>query len=462
MKFHSHYLLIFIFLWACSEPQPADNFESIDDLEILPEGLYNPDWLKNATIYEANIRQHTPEGTFKSLELDLERISDMGISILWLMPVHPIGEVNRKGGKGSYYSVKDYKGLNPEFGNAEDFRSLIEEAHRQDMAVIIDWVANHTAFDAVWTIDHKDWYQLDSLGKLQPPAGTDWTDVAALDYANQEMRNAMIDAMAYWIREFDIDGFRCDVASYVPTDFWETCVDSLRNINPEIFMLAEAEAPELHDKAFNAGYAWEWLHIINGVAKGEKTIADIDTYMAQAPDSMRNGAFKMYFTTNHDENSWNGTVFERFGDPGHLAYTALTYTIDGMPLVYSGQEAGLNKALAFFEKDQVDWGDYKYQDFYSKLLMLNKVNPALWTGEHGGAFKRLRSNADTQVYAFSRTNDQSQVITICNLSDERVKLRFEDELPGGDFRPLFGEENYELIGKNGLELAPFEFHIFYK
>ncbi len=449
-------------LAACSNPQPADKFEDPDALEALPDGLYTPDWVKSATIYEANVRQHTEKGDFRALRSDLQRISDMGINVLWLMPIHPIGELNRKGGKGSYYSVRDYKGLNPEFGDVDDFRTLVQEAHRQDMYVIIDWVANHTSFDHVWTKDHMDWYNLTEDGKLQMPEGTDWSDVADLNYDNADMRAAMIDAMAYWVREFDIDGFRCDVASYVPTDFWNTAVDTLRSIKRDIFMLAEAETPELHEKAFNAGYAWEWLHIINGIAKGEKTLNDIDTYMNRAPAAMPDGAFKMYFTTNHDENSWNGTVFERFGD-GHLAFAALTFTIDGMPLVYSGQEAGLNKALAFFEKDQVEWGDYKYEDFYSKLLLLNRTNQALWNGPHGGSFKRLNTTADDKVYAFHRSTDAFGIVTVVNLTNEAVKFTFENELPEGMFRCAF-HEDMSLSEWEGaeVEMAAFEYHVFHK
>lgn len=451
-------ILLFGF-WSCDQPQPASDFESANDLEVEIKGLYHPEWSHNATIYEANIRQHTNEGTFAALTDDLERISDMGISILWLMPVHPIGELNRKGGKGSYYSVQDYKGLNPEFGTEDDFRKLIHEAHRQDLYVILDWVANHTSFDHVWTEDHLDWYNLDSLGNLQMPEGTDWSDVADLNYENEEMRAAMIDAMAYWVREFDIDGFRCDVASYVPTDFWNDCTDSLRAIKQDIFMLAEAEHPELHEKAFNAGYAWEWLHIINGVAAGEKSLDDIHTYRMAADTAFPNGAYKMHFTTNHDENSWNGTVFERFGE-AHLTYAALTFTIDGMPLVYSGQEAGLNRALAFFEKDSVDWGNYKYQDFYTKLLMLNDVNTALWNGDEGGDYKRLQCNAPDKVFAFVRTKNEDQVVTICNLSEEEVELQLED-LPVGDFKSLFDEENL-VDFEDGYTLSPFAYCVFYK
>ena len=449
-----------LLIGACNPPQPASDFESVEDIETsVSEGLYHPEWVKNATIYEANIRQHTAEGTFNALREDLARISDLGISVLWLMPIHPIGEKNRKGSMGSYYSVKDYKDVNPEFGTKEDFKALVDEAHRLDINVIIDWVANHTSFDAVWAENNKDWYTLDSLGNLMPPEGTDWSDVADLNYENEEMRAAMIDAMAYWVREFDIDGFRCDVADYVPTDFWEACTDSLRAVKPDIFMLAEAENPELHNKAFNAAYAWEWLHIINGVASGEKTTADIDAYMEAAPDALPNDAFKMYFTTNHDENSWNGTVHERFGD-GHLAFAALTFTVNGMPLVYSGQEAGLNKALEFFEKDEVEWGDYKYADFYGKLLMLNRNNLALWNGNFGGEFRKLKSGADDKVYAFMRSQSPSGVVTVVNLSDENVSVTLED-LPEGNYRCVFdGVGLVEAFGEEA-ELGPFEYHVFY-
>jgi glycosidase len=328
------------------------------------------------------------------------------------------------------------------------------------MKVIIDWVANHSAFDNVWAENHKEWYNLDSLGGLQPPMGTDWWDVADLNFDNPEMRAGMIDAMAFWLREANIDGFRCDVASEVPTDFWDAAADSLRAINKEIFMLAEAEYPELHQQAFNAGYGWEWLHIINGVAKGEKTLADIDTYMSKADTAFPEGAYKMYFTTNHDENSWNGTVFDRFGE-GHLAFAAVTFTIDGMPLVYSGQEAGLNYALKFFEKDTVKWGDYAYMGFYTRLFQLKLANQALWNGDHGGDFKRLKTTDDEHVYAFVRTKGDNQVVTIANLSDTYTKLTFES-LPEGDFKSLFDQERLDLIAKNGLELAPWGYHVLYK
>lgn len=457
MKFYALLLSSLLILAGCGETPSTE----VEKKETKEKSLHHPEWTKNATIYEVNVRQHTPEGTFNALIPDLARLNDMGVKILWLMPVHPIGEVNRKGGEGSYYSVKDYRAINPEFGTMEDFQNLVREAHDLEMKVIIDWVANHSSFDNVWTVNHLDWYNLDSIGKLQPPEGTDWWDVADLNYDNPEMRQGMIDAMSFWVEEGNIDGFRCDVASYVPTDFWNAAADSLRAINQDIFLLAEAENPELHNEAFNAGYAWEWLHIINGIPTGDKTLDDIDAYMAKADTAFPNGAYKMYFTTNHDENSWNGTVFDRFGE-GHLAYAVLTFTIDGMPLVYSGQEAGMDYALEFFEKDTIEWGDIEYGDFYTSLMQLNLSNPALWNGNAGGDFERIKTNADAFVYAFVRTNGDNQVVTIVNLSDTNPAVEFEN-LPEGNFVSLFGsEKRMEELSSEGLAMEPYEYYVFYK
>ena len=236
-------------------------------------------WHKNATIYEVNVRQFTPEGNFNVFLPHIDRIHNMGVDILWFMPIHPIGDVNRKGALGSYYSVRDYKGVNPEHGTASDFKAVIDKAHSLGMKVLIDWVANHSAFDNPWA-ENKDWYTLDSLGNLQPPLGTDWWDVADLNYDNNYMRLAMIDAMQYWVEEFDIDGFRCDVASWVPNDFWKQAIDSLNLIKP-MFMLAEAEDPSLHQAGFQMTYTWEYMHITNEIAQGKMTFKDLDNLMAK-------------------------------------------------------------------------------------------------------------------------------------------------------------------------------------
>lgn len=456
MKILIPLLTLSIFLVACDQAtKPKEE-------EFKPaEPETHEAWSKNATIYEVNIRQHTPEGTFKAFEADIPRLNEMGINILWLMPVHPIGEKNRKGTKGSYYSVKDYKAVNPEFGSMDDFKALVQTAHEFDMKVIIDWVANHTAFDNVWTEGNMEYYNLDSLGELQPPEGTDWWDVADLNYDNPETRAAMIDAMQFWLEDGGVDGFRCDVASYVPTDFWEACRDSLEKVKPDVFMLAEANDPELLEKAFDMDYAWEFMHIMNEIAKGEKELTALDDYRLKLDSIYQEDDYKMYFTTNHDENSWNGTVMERYGEEGHKTYAVLAFTYGDMPLVYSGQEAGMDYALEFFEKDTIEWGDYKLQDFYSSLLKLNQENRALWNGHHGGSFKRIKSLHDDVIYAYHRQKEENEVIVVLNFSDKEISTKFEG-LPDGEFYSLFENVEYAEVLNEEITLAPHAYHVFYK
>ena len=411
-------------------------------------------WHKNATIYEVNVRQFTPEGTFNAFLPHIDRIHNMGIDILWFMPIHPIGEVNRKGGLGSYYSVKDYKGVNPEHGTAADFKAVIDKAHSLGMKVLIDWVANHSAFDNPWA-ENKDWYTLDSLGNLQPPLGTDWWDVADLNYDNNDMRLAMIDAMQYWVEEFDIDGFRCDVASWVPNDFWKQAIDSLNLIKP-MFMLAEAEDPSLHQAGFQMTYTWEYMHITNEIAQGKMTFKDLDNLMAKEDTNFSQEAYRLYFTTNHDENSWKGDVFERYGKT-HLLQAILAFTIDGMPLLYSGQEAGLNKRLAFFEKDTIEWGDYAYADFYSSLLKLNKSHRALWNGKYGGKFSKIEMD-DSDLYCYKRVIGEDKVMVFLNFSESNKTINL-NETHIQPLTELFSQEQVENLSK--VELGPLAFKVFY-
>ena len=412
-------------------------------------------WHKNATIYEVNVRQYTTEGTFQAFLPHIERIHDMGIDILWFMPIHPIGEKNRKGDLGSYYSVKDYKGINPEFGNEEDFKAIIEKAHSLDMKVLMDWVANHTAFDHDWTTQHKEWYTLDSLGYLQPPLGTDWWDVADLNYNNVEMRLAMIDAMKYWLERFDIDGFRCDAASWIPIDFWSQTIDSLNKLKP-VFMLAEAEDPTLHEAGFDMTYAWEYMHVINGIANRSMYFEDLDKLMIKENSTYAKKAYRLYFTTNHDENSWNGSVFERYGAT-HLLHTVLTFTIDGMPLLYSGQEAGLNKRLKFFEKDEIAWGNYIYVDFFSALLKLHKMHPALWNGEYGGTFEKM-DYEDDDLYCYQRVKEDNKVFVFLNFSDKVKHLDLKEPI-FQSLTELYSQEQTHFLNK--VELGPLGYKVFY-
>ena len=412
------------------------------------------EWHKNATIYEVNVRQFTPEGTFNAFLPHIDRIHNMGIDILWFMPIHPIGEVNRKGGLGSYYSVKDYKGVNPEHGTAADFKAVVDKAHSLGMKVLIDWVANHSAFDNPWA-ENKDWYTLDSLGKLQPPLGTDWWDVADLNYDNNDMRLAMIEAMGYWVEEFDIDGFRCDVASWVPNDFWKQAIDSLNLIKP-MFMLAEGEEPSLHEAGFQMTYTWEYMHITNEIAQGKMTFKDLDDLMAKEDTNYSQEAYRLYFTTNHDENSWKGDVFERYGNT-HLLQAILAFTIDGMPLLYSGQEAGLNKRLAFFEKDTIEWGDYAYADFYSSLLKLNKSHRALWNGKYGGKFSKIEID-DSDLYCYKRVIGEDKIMVFLNFSESN-KTIYLNETHSQPLTELFSQYLVENLSK--VELGPLAYKVFY-
>lgn len=384
-------------------PAPISNVEQLD-------------WSKNASIYEINIRQYSEEGTIEQVREDLPRLREMGVRILWLMPIHPIGEENRKGSLGSYYSVQDYKGFNPEYGTKEDFAHFVDEAHQLGFKVIIDWVANHTAWDNPWT-ENPDWYELNEEGNFMPPRGTDWTDVIQLDYENEAMRSEMIEAMEYWVRDFDIDGYRCDVAGMVPTDFWVEAKDSLDSIKP-VFMLAEDGEPELLIEAFHMNYAWTYAHFIREIAAGNMTFSDLDSLMQADEARFPESSYRMYFTSNHDENSWTGSDPDMYGD-NFQNFAVLSATIDGMPLIYNGQESGLDKQLEFFEKDSIEWGDYKYQDFYTTLIGLKRDNPALWNGDFGGELEIIEM--PERMYAYKRVKDESEVVVVLNFNSENKR-----------------------------------------
>lgn len=385
-----------------------------EEKSIVETFVVHPEWSKDAIIYEANVRQFTPEGTFKAFEEHLPRLKELGVEILWLMPIHPIGEKNRKGGLGSYYSIQDYTAVNPEFGDLNDFKSLVAKAHELGMFVILDWVANHTAWDHDWVTEHPEWYNRDENGEIASPY--DWTDVADLDFNNKELYPVMLEEMKFWVEETDIDGFRCDVAGMVPVEFWNMARAELDKIKP-VFMLAEAEEPKHHVNAFDMSYGWELHHIMNEIAQGKKNATALDEYFKKTDTLYPADAYRMYFITNHDENSWNGTEYERMGAAVNT-FAVLTYTLPGMPLIYSGQEAALNERLAFFEKDTIQWGNFPLASFYGDLGRLRKENPVLWSGNAGGTFKKLKSSDDKSIYAFSRKSDDGVVLVITNLSGQ--------------------------------------------
>ena len=445
-----------------------------------------PDWHKNATIYEVNLRHFTPEGTFKAFEAHLPRLKEMGVDILWFMPVHPISEKNRKGELGSPYSVADYKDVNPDFGSMDDFKHMLKAIHDAGMYCIIDWVPNHTGWDNPWITEHPDWFSKDKDGSITDPInpGTGeswgWTDVADLNYENPEMRQAMIDAMAFWIKDVGIDGFRVDVAHGVPVDFWDQASDALYAIEP-VFMLAEAEVPAIRNNgAFVMDYGWEMHHLLNEIAKSQganrsknaslvqgnlvsndennahkKTALDIDAMLAKKDQQYSQG-YQMQFTSNHDENSWSGTEFQRMGD-GHKAFAVLTATFDGMPLLYTGMEAAMDKQLEFFKKDNIEWGDYKYADFYKTLFTLKHRNQALWNGEHGGELVKIKTGNDENVYAFTREKNGDKVVVIINLSNEKQNIKMEGDHFAGDYNNIFTNEKTSLSKDETMSLNAWDY-----
>lgn len=417
-----------------------------------------PDWAQNATIYEINVRQFSKEGTFAQVSKQLPRLKAMGVDIIWLMPIHPIGVKNRKGSLGSYYAVQDYKAVNREFGNMDDFKSLVNKAHELGMYVIIDWVANHSSPDNVWIEEgHLDWYTLDSTGNVQPTIGTDWWDVADLNYDNLAMRSEMIKSMKYWLTDANIDGFRCDVAGWVPLDFWVEARNELQTVKP-IFMLAEAEEIPLHD-AFEMTYGWEFHHIMNDVAKGKKDATAIRTFMET--NKYPGTAYRMNFTSNHDENSWNGTEMERMGD-ARFAMAVMASTIDGMPLVYNGQETSLDRRLKFFDKDSIEWKKMDLVPFYTKLLHLHQTNEALWVRDGSNRAQFITTPNPKEQLVYVRESNGHQVITVLNLSNKKTEFNFNSKSISGEYTDLFSGKKKTLNNANSVSLGPWGYQVFYK
>ena len=391
------------------------------------------DWSRHANIYEVNVRQYTPEGTLAAMATHLPRLQKMGVDILWLMPVQPIGRLKRKGRLGSYYAISDYTAVNPEFGTLADFKALVQQAHALGMKVILDWVANHTAWDHVWTHQHPEWYLKNGQGEIHSylyDNGTeveDWSDVCGLDYKNPTLWPAMTEAMLYWLREADIDGFRCDVAGLLPTLFWEQARVQMEQIKP-IFMLAEWADPGLHAKAFDMTYDWSLYELLKKTAKGEADARDLRKYLEEPDTTYPVDAYRMTFTANHDTNSWHGHDAAHYGG-AFRAMAVLAATLPGMPMIYSGQEAGLNKQLQFFEKDTINWADVQHADFYAGLLRLKKEHPALGNGAAGGAVKILETG-HPGVFRFCRVKDGQSVQVTVNLTGQSQPLPEGHSLAG--------------------------------
>ncbi len=453
-------VLIIIFFSCKQAEQTAKQPETMHpDTSYQPRPyveLKHPEWSKNATVYEVNIRQFTPEGTFKAFESHLPRLKKMGIDILWFMPIHPIGEKNRKGTRGSYYSVKDYYGVNPEFGTADDFKALVKKAHEMGMYVILDWVANHSSWDNALVTEHPDWYIKDKAGNFVPTPWRDYDDIIDFDYSKPGIRKYMTEALKFWVKEYDIDGYRCDVASFIPIEFWENARLELEQIKP-VFMLAESMEKDLHRKAFDMTYAWTLWDQLHAIAKKGANIKGLtEGYIAEHVSVWPRNGYRMNFTDNHDKNSWEDDQYANFGD-ALKASMVLCATMDGMPLVYSGQEAGLARSLDFFNKDPIDWMQHENEEIYTKLFQLKHRNKALWNGEWGGEMERIKNDKMEQVISFAREKDGDKVVTIANLSKQNINVVLESVYHKGRYRDLFSGADYTLTGRDSLSMKPWAY-----
>lgn len=422
--------------------------------------LVHPEWSKNAVIYQINTRQFTEEGTFKAAESHLQRLKDLGVDILWLMPIHEIGEKNRKGSLGSPYSVKDYFSVNHEFGTVEDLRHFVQEAHKMGMYVILDWVPNHTAWDNPLVEQHPEWYARDWKGDFHPSPWRDWDDIIDLDYQQPALREYMTDALKYWVRDVGVDGYRCDVAGFVPTDFWNQVRRELDAIKP-VFMLAEWESRDLHIEAFDMTYGWSWYDLMVAIAKGYSNLDRAFTYYSHNEKEYPADVMRMLFVSNHDKNSWEGTEYEQFGDALE-AVIALSATSEGMPLLYNGQEAGNTKRLEFFEKDPIQWRDHPMGDLYKKLFALKKKNSALWNGKWGARMVQVPNNAPLEVLSFVRQDEKEKVFAVFNFSAKTQSIKFNDSLFHGKYTDYMNGNQVEFSVATQLELKPWKFHIFTK
>jgi len=471
-------ILIALLFVACKN----ETNEASNSAEELVEETFIPisnEVLAHAVIYEANIRQYSPQGTFKAFTAEIPKLKKLGIKVIWLMPIHPISEAKRKaeGNKlvseiedpeerkkylGSPYAVADYTAVNPDMGTLDDFENLVDTAHENGIYVILDWVPNHTGWDHTWITEHPDYYTKNEAGEITDPLQDDgtpwgWTDVADLNYDNVEMRSTMIDAMKFWVTEYNVDGFRCDVAHGVPLDFWQECIPALRN-EKDIFMLAEAELPEIMtNDLFEMSYAWEFHHLLNAIAKGEKSVGALDVYMASRATKWEADDILMQFVTNHDENAWAGPVKERMGDATE-AMTALVYCVPGMPLVYSGQEYDMDYRLSFFGKDTIPKTKGNAYPILSKLGTLKNTLKPLDGGKDPASAERIFTSNEN-VFAFRRFKDGQELVYVANLSKDPVEFTFP---VAGNYMDAMKDQTIEIVENETHQFSPWQYLILTK
>ncbi len=429
-----------------------------------------PDWAKKATIYELNIRQLSKQGTIAKATEYLPKIKALGVDIVWVMPIYPLCETNKKCNPetkteclGSHYAAYDFKAVNPKYGSSQDFKNFVTKAHGLGLKVILDFVPDHTGWDSKWMKEHPEYFTKIN-GKMTTPIDpvsknpTDWTDVAMLDYGNKELRAAITDAHVYWIKEFDVDGYREDVAGYVPDDYWGELRTALDKVKP-VFMLAEWEdIPDHLNSCFQMNYGWKFHALIKDIAKGKENANSIENYLSQHKTKFPKQGYQMMFTQNHDENSWNGTERESFGDAGNT-FTALCFTLDGMGLILSGQEMSLDKRLSFFHKDEIDTKGKSRTAFFNSLTTLKHNNKAIWNGADGGDVERIATaDNNSNIFAFSRKKSGNKVVCVYNLSKETIKTSLKGKDFAGTYKNVMsGNVTYNLKADQALTLKPWEY-----
>jgi len=457
-------ITIVVFFTSCGNPaenkttNTATNKDSVqtskDSLPVTAAAKL-PDWALQSNIYEVNIRQYTKEGTFNAFAASLPRLKAMGVQILWFMPITPISVVDRKGKLGSYYAVQDYKAINPEFGNMQDWKNLVNKAHEMGFKVITDWVPNHTGADNGWLTRHPDFYTKGKAGK--PIPAFDWTDTRDLNYDNKEMRDSMIAAMKFWLTESNIDGFRCDVAGEVPDDFWRDCISQLNKIKP-LFMLAEGDKGNLHRDGFHATYAWDMFANLKRIAAGQTNALAIDSVLRRQDSSFPTGAVKMYFTSNHDENSWNKADYGTMPGIKHAPFAVFTQTMrNALPLIYSGQEEPVLDSISFFYKNPIRFGKYKRAPFYKTLLNLRANSPALATD---ASFQKISAGDSTALYAFVREKAGHKMAVILNLSAKSQSVKTDNALLRGNPLNVFMGTKEKLIAGHSFNIEPWGYVVY--
>lgn len=415
----------------------------------------HPEWSYNTNIYEVNIRQYTPEGTFQAFAANLPRLRDMGVETLWFMPITPISEKDRRGSLGSYYAIRDYKAINPEFGTLDDFKELVDKAHDLGFKIIIDFVADHTGNDHHWLKEHPEFFVRDQNNNVVHPHG--WSDVSQLNYDVPEVWTYMIDVLKFWVKECELDGFRCDMAHLVRLDFWIEAKKKLSKVKDNLFWLGECEVPAYH-QVFDATYTWRWMHASQEFYQKKMNLQSLLTVLYKSVTEFPCTAMRVYFTSNHDENSWNGTEFEKYGDAA-LLLAVFSCTWDGIPMLYSGQELPNKRRLKFFDKDQIDWdGHFELQQFYKILLTLKSTNKSLRAGDPNVSTQIVSHPDDHRVFAYLRKHKKGQVFTILNFCSEG--LDFEVINVDGTYRNVFGGDDINFKANSHVYLNAWGYLVF--